>query len=506
MARSLAVCLALLLSVACAARDRPSARLGADLVAADEVMHAGCYTCLRDALARYEALAKTRGAPADLPQRIFEAAVLLTLRAKEIGLPFEPWLERARAAAPSLPATSGAAAVVELIELAPMEMSGFAPGPAGLRRFAREVLPALAAWRERIDATTLTPTTKRYLDLAVACEDRTTRMDMASEAPPTDAPPIVRYRRAICNPTPEADAGRLLAEDPRWTEAAWFAGRRMLAVRGELTEAIDMLAVASRAFPESGAMLMSLAGTQRAADRLDAALASYDAVLALVPEHRWALLGRVLCLTYLGRHADAVASATRMIDLGTHLIGDAYYWRAWNRYQLKALDEAWADATSALTQQANTTVHTLTGLIAYARKELPTALSHFERAWTLDNSNCDAGWYKGIVQAELNAWRDAAPTFSTAMSCFVAAASTARAELASVQASSQTESQKAKRQAELQKSAEENERKAATAAYNAAQGFGRTGQTGPALTHLEVAAGHEAMREKAEALKKLLVR
>ena len=92
-------------------------------------------------------------------------------------------------------------------------------------------------------------------------------------------------------------------------------------------------------------------------------------------EHRDALIGRVQALSYQMQHADAVAAATRVIDLGTWHIGDAYYWRAWNRYHLKEYETAWADVENAIKGLANARVYMLAGLIAYERKELPTAVA-----------------------------------------------------------------------------------------------------------------------------------
>lgn len=502
MARRLLAGLMLVWTLGCAARQA-SVQLTAEVHAADELVEVGCYTCLRDAVALYERALSARRPPTEVQPRLFEATLLLTLRAKELGLPFESWLERARTIANALPPGLDAATAIELAELVPRETSGLAPTPPGATRFVREVVPALAVWRERVAATGLSSATRQYLDLTLACADRATRDELEAK-PPTAVAAFVRYRLATCGPTATEDAGRLLTDDPRWSEAAWFEGRRVLAQVRDLTPAIVLLTTASRAFPESGAMLMSLAGAQLAAGQLEPALATYDAVIALVAEHRGALLGRVLALTYLNRHEDAIVSATRMIDLGTYLLSDAYYWRALNRYQLKAIEEAWADVTVALKLQINTNVHTLAGLIAYARKQLDTALMHFDRAWTLDRSNCNAAFYKGIVQGDLNTWRDAAPTFSTAMSCFTSAAATVRAALQELQASDQSEAYKASKGAEYQKHLDEHERQAATSAYNAAQAYGRTGQTSSALNHVDVAIAHPSMREKAEALKKLL--
>jgi tetratricopeptide (TPR) repeat protein len=486
----------------CAAREA-HVQLTADLRAADELVQAGCYTCLRDAVALYDRLARARRSPPGLSQPFFEATVLLALRAKELGLPFEESLGRAKAIGNTLPPSVDASTVLELAELVPQETSGLAPRPPGASRFVSEVVPAIAHWRERVAATGLSASTKQYLDLTLACADRATRAELEA-APPTPAAPLVRYRLATCGPAATEDAGRLLADDPRWSEAAWFEGRRVLGAVQDLTQAIPLLATAAHAFPESGAMLMSLAGVQLAASQTEPALATYDAVIELVPEHRGALLGRVLALTYLERHDEAVVSATRMIDLGTHLLSDAYYWRALNRHEVKAVDEAWADVTVALTLQVNTNVHTLAGLIAYARKQLDTALTHFDRAWTLDSSNCNAAFYKGIVHGDVSAWRDAAPTFSAAMSCYTSAAATLRAALATLQASDQSEPFKASKGAEHQKTIDESERQAAVSAYNAAQAFARTGQTTSALNHLDIAIAHDAMREKAETLRRLL--
>ena len=51
--------------------------------------------------------------------------------------------------------------------------------------------------------------------------------------------------------------------------------------------------------------------------------------------------GKMQAQSYLMRHPDAIATATRLLELGTWHIADANYWRAWNRYHLKEYDTAW---------------------------------------------------------------------------------------------------------------------------------------------------------------------
>ena len=44
-----------------------------------------------------------------------------------------------------------------------------------------------------------------------------------------------------------------------------------------------------------------------------------------LPDHREALLGRTVCLTHLSRHDEAIAAATRLIELGMYHVGEAQY-------------------------------------------------------------------------------------------------------------------------------------------------------------------------------------
>jgi hypothetical protein len=227
-------------------------------------------------------------------------------------------------------------------------------------------------------------------------------------------------------------------------------------------------------------------------------------VLALGPTQRDAMLGRVICLTYLKRPQEAIDAATRMLDLGTWLIGDALYWRAWNEYQLEAMDRAWEDVERATALVNNTNVYTLGGLVAYARRELDPARDRFERASQMDAANCDALSYLGIVRAEQDAWPAAADAFSSATTCATTAAEKAARDLAHLERSDQPEEFKLRQAAEFRVIIADAETQAATAAYNAGNAYARAGHRDLALARLEVAARHPSLKAKAEALRALL--
>ena len=188
----------------------------------------------------------------------------------------------------------------------------------------------------------------------------------------------------------------------------------------------------SAAFPDSIAIRLMLANAHDLNGNAAAALDAFDCVLAAKPAHVDPRLGRLTNLSYLSRVDEAIAAATAIIDTGTWNVGDAYYWRAWNRYQARQLDEAWADVRQAMSLVSNTAVRAR-GIHCDARKDLDTSIAHFNRAFEIDPANCLAVWSAGLVHNDRADWPAAAGTFAKAAACFTTAAATARKELAGLE-------------------------------------------------------------------------
>jgi tetratricopeptide (TPR) repeat protein len=490
----------------CAARG-PSPAALLDVSRADQLVRDGCYRCLTEALAIYQRLLDPSARIVGVGPRAFETALLIALREKELGIPPAAAFDRAKTIAATLqplPGTPAPGVFIELAELVQGEISGLENGSRTRPPNAAARVKALVPVLQALQPPTLLA---EYVNLALTCEDRVMREAIKAEEVLArhGSPPLLRFRLGLCGVGPAKALEQLRASDPRWVDTAFSEGRNAISlVRLNLRRALELYGIAHNAFPSSPAIQLALAGVQRALVQLPAALASYDGVIAAVPAHREALLGRVVTLTYMERREEAVATATRIIDLGTWMIGDAYYWRAFNRYHLKQFEEAWADVEVATGLMANTNVYTLAGLIAYSRTELDTAKDRFSKAWAMDRKNCYAAWYLGVVHADQNLWPAAAPIFTSSMSCFVQAAADARKELATAEASDQHPDDKAREVAQHTKTIEESELRAAQSAYNAAQGFARAGKTGEALTHLQFASEHPQLREKADALSKLI--
>ena len=499
--------------VACAARVAPeSPALLTEENAADALVREGCYQCLEQALATYERIADTPRGPSAARRGAFDAAVLLAARARELGIPPEPFLSRARRHATRLPAAPPASlppsAYLDAAELIVGELSGFDSDvrqqrSERLRRSAAPEAPRAPA-RLALHQGSATDIVAVYLRLAIDCEEARARREInaAQLIERHGDSPLLRFRLALCAVGGRSPAS-LREQDARWLDALFFEGRAELSRRpvADVAKAVEFLAAAHAAFPASLAITVALGNAQNALSEYEAALVSFDAVLAETPTHREAGLGRTMSLSYLSRHPEAIAEATRLIGLGTWLIGDAYYWRAWNRFQLKELDTAWADIEEASKLNVETSVFTLAGFIAYARKELDVAVNRLDRAFALDPTNCEAVWTAGLVHVDQQAFGDAAPKFSRGMTCFASAATQAESEIAETEKASYAEALKARRIAAAQKRVETARFRGAQSAFNAANCYLRLGQKVFALVHVDAAAAHPQLKEKAITLR-----
>ncbi len=522
MPRLAATCLALLGLAGCATRG-PSPQVVAELGKATALMHEGCYSCLKEAQSIFERLSAPPRPAAGAARGAFEVTLLIAMREKELGLPASASLDRATQQAARLvsPEEAGANPLVSpsiLLDAAALvigETAGLDPEQrAQLTGRVRPALDPTHPQRRALDAWVETSPVAQYVALMIDCEQ--TRLRDGVSAPAILARygglPLIRFRLSVCGGPDAPASAPIRAANPRFLDTlSWEARRAMI---GSQTEAIDLykaaelLGEAHAAFPESPWITMTWARLNQSIAEFELALAGFDSVLASSATHRDALLGRLTSLSYLMRHPEAIATATRMIELGTWLVGDAYYWRAWNHYHLKSLEPAWADAEVAIKLMENTSAYMLAGLIAYDRKELPIAVLRFDRSFELDVTNCDAVWMAGLAHVDLEAWPLASPKFARAMSCFSNAAAQAKSDLAALDAdvkrrggSLNPPGREARQRAKLTRDMEVAAERSAQSAFNAAQGYARMGQKLLARAHVEMAIAHPRMKEKGEALK-----
>ena len=109
---------------------------------------------------------------------------------------------------------------------------------------------------------------------------------------------------------------------------------------GNLLTAEKFYHTALEGIPEFPSALISLAKIAFQMEELESCLEYNERALALIPDYRDAILGKGLCLGYLGRNEEAIEVLRRILELGFHYVGEAHYWTAWNLNELGRLDEA----------------------------------------------------------------------------------------------------------------------------------------------------------------------
>jgi tetratricopeptide (TPR) repeat protein len=495
------------LALGCAPKG-PSPALVADAAKAKALVQQGCYSCLNEALSIYDRLSSAKAPVAGTAEGRFDAALLIAIREKELGIPGDESMIRARTLV--LPSRQ---AVLDAAELIIGDTTSLDPDQRALATGRnRPALDADNPKRRALDAAPADDVVARYVSLSIDCEQQ--KLSESVDAKVLTAAyagvPLLQFRLSVCGRPGGPPVAALRANDPRWADTLFWEGRRELT--SSLGRAIDFPKVLSlyaqgrEAFPKSLMLMIAWANTNLIAEDFEAALSGFDDVLAVYATHRDAMNGRMQAQSYLMRHPEAIATATRLLELGTWHIADANYWRAWNRYHLKEYDAAWDDVENATRGLSNSRVYMLAGLIAYARKDLPIAVERFDRAYELNASACDAAWMSGLVSIDQNQLAIAAPKFTRGMSCFITTAKELREDRARTEADIQKRGTPATAREQrnldrLQRDADTADEKASQSAYNGAQCYARTGQKRDALTLIDAAIAHPLMREKAIAMK-----
>lgn len=424
----------LLLTAACAGRPPlvPPSVPATPAVDIDALVRRGCYRCLETA---FEAASK-----AGLAGKTFETALLLAARAKELGLPFGAWLERAQA---SLPVGAEWATYLEIVTAQlPDPLSGDRDLllTASLER--RRPRAVYDEWRETLKAGPGSPLLRAYLDLVVVC-----RQEFAARATPEEREaataavvqrfgdvPLLQYRAGLCGGGEFEQLTMVRAADSEFVDADLELGRRALQNRvpPDVAEGLERLRSARAAFPMSPVVPVTIGELHQGREEWPEALAEYEATLAIVPTHRDALLGKAVSLSQLDRYEDAWSSANRLIELGNWFIGPAYFWRAWNEYQLNRIQDARADADRAKALMVNPALSVLSGMIEWREKRLESAEREFQRAIEMDFGQCDAAFYLGSVRWERQQWAESHAAFLHAGQCFELSIVTRREAIANL--------------------------------------------------------------------------
>jgi tetratricopeptide (TPR) repeat protein len=368
----------------------------------------GCFACLQRALAE----ARVRNAH-DL---VFEAAVLLALRAKELGLPHQEWMDTAARAAEGDPQRTGLLGMAAAVPVDPL--TGAREETLG--RSVRVLAEPLKVWLDALPTAPGSQAFRSYVELALRCNGAgPVEKPEGTIASSVQALPLIRYRLGVCGNAYAGELRSVRAADPEFVDVDYPLARYALqrVPYPDVDEAIRLLESAAAAFPASPAIATSLGDVYQGVEEWTAALRGYDKALGLVMDHPDALRGRTMSLSSLNEHLAAIDSATRLVN-GRWFRGDGYYWRAWNHFQLGNLDTARADADAMKGLMINSRAYLLSGLIDWRLRRLESAETEFEQSIVQDRGQCEAATFLGGVRNERGKSPEALAAFTIARQCW----------------------------------------------------------------------------------------
>jgi tetratricopeptide (TPR) repeat protein len=493
---------------ACASAPLKKADLAA-LAIADAQEFEGCYDCLIEARDAYARIGVGRARPL-VVSRLFEVQLLLALRAKELAMDPAVSFQEAQKLAPELPPTVFAARYLDdVADVLPDDIGTPAAERSEDMRAHLSRLAGVSGEVEWLAAGPLREPVGQYLALALDCSYpfRQGRGQKPFEAPST-APPLVRYRAAICQTPNDVVLTAVRTEVPRFVETSYFLARQAVAAAKDKGpgQARVLLADVYARFPTSPSVTYLDGNFNQLGGDCPKALARFDETIALRPTHENGLLGRTECLSYLGRHDEAIAEATHMIDIGARPT-DALYWRAWNWRELKRLDTARTDIEAAKHRGFQSDVYRLAGMIEHDQDDLDPAEKDLQSVLRTPGSldDCTAHWYLGLVYMKKTQWVDSGAAFVGAYHCYQSGVALDTAKLAQMQARTDLDPDfKASQIAGFEAALAEDRSQQYAAAYNAANHYARGGDLSKARSLLDIAAEDPALADRVRQLRDII--
>ena len=469
---------------------------------AASIVRKGHYLAFKRAVGLYAGLYARPTLRPRIASSYLEACLLLALREKEIGIDNPATIASAERLIRENPILAGLTAYVTLVSAIPPRTRGVMRD-IDTSRWNKAGADALKAAEGTVRKNAAADEFSAAVLDAWSCSfGRYSEKwrDPAEDLKVFPASLLVKYEVAICGEgRPDLLAG-ILAQEPGFVEAHFHLGEVALK-EGRLLNAETHLLKAYEAIPESPQTRILLAGIYFATEEFDQSLHFYDLTLEASPEYRDALLGKAICLSYLGRHEESMVVLDRMLELGYWLLGEAHYWLAWNLHELKRDPEALQHADEAKGRlPTNSEVFGLAGTIALDMGGLDKAETNFQESLKYDPVNFESLFGLGTVAGRKERWEESAAYYEKAGLAGESAQSALRAKIEEIKGSALSEERKARLIRRREAQLERLRLSSATAYYDAAAAFLNAGLKDRAAVAAGKAASHPALKQKAEEL------
>jgi tetratricopeptide (TPR) repeat protein len=476
---------------------------------ADTLFKKGSYACLKEAFQIYHDLLSEPPFQEQTKEKLIKTGLLLTLREKELGILKNKYLEQPSDIIKESPSLSEFSHYLEIVNLIPKETKGATQDEKAdiSRIFATwdKLKKNVNEWNEQLKKESETDEFLAYLYISlnrslpfhIKTKDKPDFPRLLEVFPDSS---LIQYLLSLNPKENQKSLDELVQREPRFHEVYYFLGEMAL-MRKQLITAEKNFLRAYEQIPESSSTIISLASIYFSFEELEKSLEFHEEALRMAPAYRAALLGKALCLGYLGKNEEAIETLNVLIKLGKYHMGDAHYWLAWNHNELENLDEAWENIEKAKNYFVGySQVLSLAGIIAFKKENLVVAEENLKEALKLDPSNCEASYYLGKVYSVYQDWKESGIYFEKAALCNEGKEKKLKDKIKQIENSDFSEERKVrlikKKRIQLRKTILTK----ATFFYNAAAGYYNAGMKEQALSLAQKATLHSALKEKAEEL------
>ena len=288
----------------------------------------------------------------------------------------------------------------------------------------------------------------------------------------------------------------LVEADPDFFEAYYHLGELALGAQ-KLLEAEKNFLKASEGIPESPQITIYLGSIYMATEEFEKSLEYYEKTLGLAPAYRDALLGKAVCLSYMGKFNEAIEVLNKLVAMGFYLMGESHYWLAWNYHELKDNDNAQLHIEESKGRlPTNGEVFSLAGTIAFEKNEIDKAEKEFLESLKY-GGNTEALFGLGKVYGQKQKWLDSGLFYSKATVAVGQSESIAAERIRQIKVSTLAEERKARMIAKKEQQLKILAATKATGYYDAAVGYFNAGRGSQALEMAEKAASHPQFKEAA---------
>jgi tetratricopeptide (TPR) repeat protein len=292
----------------------------------------------------------------------------------------------------------------------------------------------------------------------------------------------------------------LLKEEPRFQEVHLFLGesayegKKLLTAEKHFRKAYDII-------PQSLSLLVYLAGIHFALEEYDESIGLYEEALRLAPEYREAILGKGICLGYMGNHEYALLTLNKLIELGRYYQGEAFFWIAWNLNEVERIEEAEENVKKTENYLVGDVgVLALQGIISFKLGKLEDAEIYLKQALILQNNHCESIYHLAKIDVLKENWEKSGVNFEKAAFCYKGLEAGLNARIEEIEKSAMSMERKARLILKKRTQSRQAAVTKATCFYNGAAGYFNCGMVNKALVFAAYAAQDEAFADKAEEL------